>query len=211
MRTGAAAVAYAKSIRYWPVGYCLKFVRTCFGVGSKYPSAHSAWINAKHKHGPTSAPPPGVPVYWSGGRYGHVAMSLGNWKCRSTDWPRRGQVNDVDIRTLAREWGYRYDGWAEDINDQRIYTPPKPVVKPPLPYAPAWVRPLKKGSRGEQVKFLQAAFGQKMTGLFDQALHDRVVRHQRLRPTLWPADGIVGPKTYASIKKNSKSWQDNYR
>jgi hypothetical protein len=128
-RMGAKAIAYAKTITRWPVGYCLKFVRTCFNVSSKYPSAISAWNNAKYRHGPSSAIPAGVPVFFRGGKYGHVAISLGNGMCRSTDYPRAGVVSDVKISTLAAKWNYPYIGWSEDLNGVRVWVKPTAAPK----------------------------------------------------------------------------------
>lgn len=154
IRTGAAAVRYARTITRWPVGYCLKYVRTCFNVGSKYGSAIVAWNNAKYRHGTSSVPPIGVPVFFKGGRYGHVAISVGNWKCRTTDYPRAGVVSEVDIRTLAKVWNYPYIGWTEDINGVRVYTKPvAPTPKPPP--IKALAASTKVGRRGWQVPDLR--------------------------------------------------------
>lgn len=66
---------------------------------------------------------------------------------------------------------------------------------------PHFIAPIKPGTKGPQVTFMQKAFGLKQTGVFDAALKKAVVAFQRKRLWLWPADGIVGPKTYAAIGK----------
>jgi hypothetical protein len=117
-RTPAQAVAYARTIHSYPRGYCLRFVRVCFDVGSKYPSAISAWNNAEQRHA-TSTPPYGAPVFFAPGGsnpYGHVAMSVGGGRCRSTDWPRAGVVSEVSISELAAAWRHPYLGWTNDLN-----------------------------------------------------------------------------------------------
>lgn len=207
MRTGAAAVRYARTITRWPVGYCLKYVRTCFGIASKYPSAISAWNNAKHRHGPTSAVPVGVPVFFRGGRYGHVAISVGNGKCRSTDYPRRGVVSEVAISTLAKNWNYPYIGWTEDLNGVRVYTPP------PKPVAAAKITPLssttKMNRTGWQVPdlrvvlvktgYLAAAYVKGTT--YDTRVQAAVARFHKAHPKFSsPPVGQIGPKGWAHLQ-----------
>jgi hypothetical protein len=106
--------------RDW-TGWCLVFVRSCFGVGAVFPSAIAAWDNAKKKHhDPSSKVPRGVPIFWRGGKHGHVALSLGI----STDARRRGWPDVVTIDSISQSWGYEFLGWTEDINGVAVYTPP---------------------------------------------------------------------------------------
>lgn len=124
IRTGSAAVAWARARRSWsPTGMCLVFSRSAFNVGSYYGSAAAAWRSAVHKHYGT--PPPGVPVFWTGGShgYGHVAVSLGGGLVRTTDWPRAHVVSTARISDIHRAWGHTYAGWTEDVNRVRIYQP----------------------------------------------------------------------------------------
>ena len=120
MRSASQTVAQARRYSRWRVGYCLNFVQTMFGAPWSGPSAIWAWNHAKHKHRGDKNPPPGVPVYWSGGRYGHIATSVGGGRVRSTDWPRRGQVGECSIDQLSRAWGKHYEGWAADIGGQNV-------------------------------------------------------------------------------------------
>lgn len=129
-KTGAQAVAWAKSHTSWhPEGTCLIFVRTAFGVNSYYGSARLAWYGANKKHYVSrgSQVPAGVPVFWLGGShgYGHIAVSLGNGYCRSTDWPHRYQVSTARIDDISRTWGQHLVGWTEDLNRVTIQTPVK--------------------------------------------------------------------------------------
>jgi hypothetical protein len=89
---------------------------------------------------------------------------------------------------------------------------PAPVVKTPAttvpvatPAAPApvklvkpkFVSNLKKGSKGANVKYIQARLKVAQTGVFDQATHNAVVLFQkRCKLT---ADGIVGPITWSKF------------
>jgi len=80
---------------------------------------------------------------------------------------------------------------------------PKPVKKPALPKYPG-ANKLKVGSKNAAVKVVQLAVGNTVTGTLTANDVADVKRFQRLRPRLWPADGIIGPKTYASLAKNSR-------
>ena len=57
-------------------------------------------------------PPPGVPVYFRNPRskYGHIALSLGGGRIRSTDWPRAGVVGNTTIGEQERAWAISYVG-----------------------------------------------------------------------------------------------------
>lgn len=123
-RIGGDAVAWCREHRTWPAGYCLKYVRSAHGIGSRYPTAISAWYNAAHRHSGDHRPPPGVPVFLAGGRYGHVAVSAGGGLCWSTDAVAYGRVDLVGIDALAAKWGYQVLGWTEDLNGVRVYYPP---------------------------------------------------------------------------------------
>jgi hypothetical protein len=137
MRTASQAVAKARQYTSYRTQYCLNFVQTMLGSPWSGPSAVWAWNNAKGKHGPDPSPPPGVPVWWLGSKYGHVAISVGGGRVRSTDWPSRGRVGETTITNLSRAWGRKYVGWAEYLGGQKIPgvttsapAPAKPAAKP---------------------------------------------------------------------------------
>lgn len=113
----------------YPLGMCKKFVRETYDVASDgTPDAIGAWNRAKHRHAQTDPMriPRGVPVFWRGGRHGHVALSAGDGFCWSTDIERRGYPDRVDIRLIAQQWGMELLGWTEDIDGVRVFTPPPP-------------------------------------------------------------------------------------
>ena len=136
-RTGAAAIRYARKeianpSQNWRQ-LCLKFTRTCFGVGPRDASAKVGWQRAKLKH-PTSRAasiPAGVPVWWKIGTYDHVAISIGGGRCISTDILRSGKPDEVDIDLISRRWGATLLGWSEDINGVDVYDG-KPVYRTSL-------------------------------------------------------------------------------
>jgi TP901 family phage tail tape measure protein len=124
-RTGTAAIDWAQA-KIGEEGWyalCQKFVRMALGAGPGFPSAIAAWKGAKFKHGianPTAVPA-GVPVYWGGGQYGHVALSTGAGRIISTDYPKTGRIGTGTISSLTSAWHKPLLGWTEDINGKRIY------------------------------------------------------------------------------------------
>ena len=81
-------------------------------------------------------------------------------------------------------------------------TPHPPVVRPPATYLPAYPgKPMDLGATGPAVKALQKGFGLPQTGKYDAALKAKVKAGQRVRPWLWPWDGIAGPRTYRTFAK----------
>ena len=119
MTSRSDAVHVALRYTTWPHAMCAAFVQKVYDHGWVGASAIDAWNRARHKH--TSYPPPaGVPCYWAPkGRnpYGHIAVSLGGGRCRSSDYPSRGRVGTVDIRWIETHWPNtgRYLGWSDDI------------------------------------------------------------------------------------------------
>ncbi len=83
--------------------------------------------------------------------------------------------------------------------------PAKPavVVKKRLPLY-AGPRAYSVGSKGEHVKVVQLALRNKVTGVMSQSDVNKVRSYQRLRPKLWPADGVVGPRTYSGLASSNR-------
>lgn len=139
-RTGSAAVAWATNQINHPLkdfyNLCLQVTRMAFGVGMNYPSAEKAWYGTKKRYGVKSTPPPGVPVWWTNGGNGHVAISVGNGYVVSNDFKRRGKMDKVAISAITKGWGLTYRGWTGDVNGVLVYSPPapgsKPTPKPPV-------------------------------------------------------------------------------
>lgn len=126
--TLSKAYSLATTDRYNTPNLCLRQVREWWGVGSKYPSAISAWRNARYRY--SGVPPKGAPVFYSGGQYGHVAFSLGNGYVRSTDAAGRGKVGTVPLDWFNRNWGYTRVGWTRDLNGVLL---PFPITTTTLP------------------------------------------------------------------------------
>lgn len=112
----------AENDRFNDPGYCQQQSRQWAGIGPKYPDAATAWRNTNDRHPGNRKPPRGSMVFWTGGSrgYGHVAVSLGNGKVRSTDAGGRGRVATVDLAWIERNWRLPYAGWAWDNNEVTI-------------------------------------------------------------------------------------------
>lgn len=136
VRAGRAEVraVTAPAPRLW-FGLCLKFVRTALGIPAVYPSAIAAWNGAEKRHTGNGTPPAGTPVFWAGGTYGHIALSVGGGRVLSTDILRRGKVDEVAIGTIQARWGLTYLGWTEDLNGRPVdfpgWSPPNIPPNPP--------------------------------------------------------------------------------
>ncbi len=115
MRTPDQSVARARSYATYRVGYCLNFVWNAIASPQHLgiPDANAGWAATKNRQ-TSLTPPPGVPVYWAGGDHGHVAISVGGGRVRSTDFPRKGSVGEVGIADLTRAWHLTYRGWGSD-------------------------------------------------------------------------------------------------
>jgi hypothetical protein len=99
---------------------CLWTVQEWFAAPHLHPDA---WTHAQHVDLIGGDPPPGVPVWYgpgTGSRFGHVALSLGGGRIRSTDCPRDGVVGDTDLHWPQRRWGHDYRGWSASIGGQDI-------------------------------------------------------------------------------------------
>jgi hypothetical protein len=107
-------------------GYCLREVRELLSIGPGAPDAITAWEQAddKHRVGRWTNPrrfPPIRPVFWSGGKHGHVGLTAGlhGW-VYSTDILRPGYIDRVRIETIADRWGYKLLGITDDLNGVEI-------------------------------------------------------------------------------------------
>jgi hypothetical protein len=221
MRTGNAAVAWAKAQKSWATGMCQQYVRSCFDLGGYYASAADAWRGAKKKHtlsGDGSSAPRGVPIFWLGGSkgYGHIAMGLGNGMCRSTDWPSRGKVGDVKIDTITRTWHQDLVGWSEDLNNVTIWTKPDDAKTQPTVDLSDVINATKKDTKVKYGAFLKKALGKEVgkgsmnygNTILGKGWQDQYVKLQKkylksinVKPTAKNADGIPGKASLTWLGK----------
>ncbi len=117
IRGPQASVGKARAFTtYLPTGMCCNFVWNCIAAPHSFglADANAAWNRATQRRSGTAAPA-GAPVYWAGGKHGHIALSVGGGRVRSTDWPRKGQVGEVGIEEMTRAWRLAYRGWSADF------------------------------------------------------------------------------------------------
>lgn len=187
-KTGNQAIAFARKNREFPPGFCLKYVRTAYGVGPLFPSAAEAWRNAQFKHlvGSGMQVPRGVPVYWTGGSqgFGHIAIAAGNGTCWSTDAGGSGIVAKVKIDDLTAKWGIDFKGWAEDVNNVRVFNAANAAK--PNSVKPVRLKQLMPDPK-DDVREVQKALKRKLPKVASDI----------------PVDGYFGPRT----QKAYAAWQ----
>lgn len=148
--TPSQAISWSKRQRHGWKGLCLVFVRNCYGIGAKYPSAAAEWANnpSQHKTRNTNGIPKGAPVHFStpATAYGHVALYLGAGKFR-TNYSAKGTIVTATLGKGAL-YGMTMLGWSEHVNGVRVL---------PASSSAGKYRLLKFGSRGADVRAVQAA------------------------------------------------------
>jgi hypothetical protein len=120
--TAAQTVARAMRSTLNVPGMCLAWSRQQAGIPSRYSDAATAWRHAIGRRPRDPNPPRGAAVYWTGGShgFGHIAISVGHGRVRSSDAGGQGDVATVPIHHLSVEWDLRYAGWANSINGYTI-------------------------------------------------------------------------------------------
>ena len=105
-------------------GMCLSFVRTGYNIPAVYDSAQTAWEQADHRHETNDWHdiPEGAPVFMYGSNPdGHVAFNDGGGYMVTTNsgtgYPVRQSYD------LWASWGYRPQGWTEDLNGYYVCSP----------------------------------------------------------------------------------------
>lgn len=140
MRTGPDAVAASRRDRRNRDDYCLYHVQTWLDAPWSGPYAEDAWRRWGGQHKGDRRPPAGAPVYWHSPRhkYGHIALSVGGGRVRSTDWPRDTYVGEVSIDEMTRRWNLVYLGWSDRFSGGAIQglgqappARPRPSTPPP--------------------------------------------------------------------------------
>lgn len=120
MRTAKQAARFFLDKTTNKVGLCLWHVQDAFQSPHLYPSAIEQWKASKKKHPGDRTPRYGAPVFFEGGKHGHVAIYVGEGRVRSTDAKGAGKMGTASIDWFARAWGYKYLGWTEDIGGKTV-------------------------------------------------------------------------------------------
>ena len=119
MKTGREAAKAFKQKLTNRLGMCLWECQEIYPTNHWYPNAIGQWNNAKKRHTGKLAPA-GAPMYYRGGRHGHIVLYVGNGMVRSTDAGGAGKMATVPIEWFKRAWGYEYLGWSEDLGGKDI-------------------------------------------------------------------------------------------
>jgi len=192
--------------RYDPPGMCCQFVWNCIAAPRRFglADANAAWARSKTRRGDQD-PPAGAPVYWAGGKHGHIAISVGNGVVRSTDWPRKGQVGDVKIAAITSSWGITYRGWSADWAGVPIpglgAAPPQPAGK----LGRINDEDIRPGKRNETVRRFNAVLWSSMPADY-RASHARAWKSEA-SDLFGPVSQEVCYDKYAMLnKKDPRRW-----
>jgi hypothetical protein len=113
-------------------GLCLMFVRSCYGLEALYPDAWTAWQNAaKRHHADPDEAPRGYAGFFRGGDHGHIVLLLGAGRCLTNDTGAPGTINVARLTDIEAAWGYRFQGWTEDLNGE-VAPAPRSSSRPRL-------------------------------------------------------------------------------
>ena len=155
MRSAQEAVAASRRWTTNSYGMCLYTVQTWLAAPWSGPWAEDAWHRWGGHHPGDMNPPPGVPVYWHNPRskYGHIALSVGGGRIRSTDWPGARRVGELTIPQMTAAWNIQYLGWADRFSGGTIQG-----IGQSHQANKTYLSKLKRGQRNsESVKNLQRA------------------------------------------------------
>jgi hypothetical protein len=106
----------AGGIRYGLCLFAAQDVTLWAGSTHVQPSAIAFWRSVKDGKNAHKKPRVGDLVFWSGGKYGHVAIYMGKGKILSTDVFVREAMRIGDFHAPETKWGQTYCG---------AWTPPK--------------------------------------------------------------------------------------
>lgn len=106
-----------------PSGRCLHYVAAAYGHSTTAPTnghwyAIDTYNTMPEQFRGTGDPPRGALVFWrTGSAAGHIALSLGDGRVVTTDYPRSGTIGIAPISDIDR-WGTRV-GWTAPYFRQR--------------------------------------------------------------------------------------------
>jgi len=122
-RTGQAAVDAGLARvggKMEAAGFCLAFTRSVFEVNGKYVDAITAWNKSPTQHAGDRHPPPAVPVYFhTASPHRHVAFHAGDGVIVSTFNEHIRRYDSIEV--VEDKFNGEFIGWAEDINDVRVF------------------------------------------------------------------------------------------
>jgi len=121
-----------------------------------------------------------------------VHLHLEIWKGRTHGWSSNGKGFADPVKFLKAH--VDKDAANESIG---IPTPDPELDKYKAPAdKPAYTNPIKRGSRGEEVAFIQKYLGIKVDGVFGSQTHEAVLRFMQKHEDIKVKDGVIGPITW---------------
>lgn len=199
VNTPQKALARANALSAGYAGLCLAFVSGyCYQAAARYPSAIAAWNASAHKvrTSDTRQIPVGAPIFFSGSKYGHVAVYAGGGLMRTTN-SRTGKIHTNTVSSWIAA-GYTLLGYTTDIEGQAI---------PGLSSGTASGSVMRRGSVSDQVARWQA-WANKVFPVYAKLAVDRIYgagteafTREFQRRTGLATDGIAGPATQAKAQQ----------
>lgn len=199
VNTPQQALARANALSAGYAGLCLAFVSGyCYQAAARYPSAIAAWNASAHKvrTADTRQIPVGAPIFFSGSRYGHVAVYAGGGLMRTTN-SRTGKIHTNTVSSWVAA-GYTLLGYTTDIEGQPI---------PGLGSTSSTGTAMRQGTVTDQVARWQAwankAFPAYAKLNVDRSYGPATAAFTRAfqRRTGLATDGIAGPATQAKAQQ----------
>ena len=115
----------------------------------------------------------------------------------------RAYVKDNKLKLMNAVVGWGRPVYAGEENLpllSKVGSTDAPVAKAAAPKKPAAFVPLKKGSKGPNVKKVLTALKLKVDGAFGPGTEKAVIEYQKANK-LEETNGVVGPKTWAALTK----------
>jgi len=139
-------------------------------------------------------------IIWGGDkRRGGDYVASRNWD--PMHFALKPGTSIAQVEAVIKELGIRPDGTVAPAF-KPVKVPTKPSTKPVhVPTIPVFPGKFSVGTKGDHVKAIQKGLGLTPSGVFDPATVVAVKRYQRLHISLWPFDGVVGPKTYKALAR----------
>lgn len=187
-------------------GMCEKFVRTCFGLPARYPSARQAWEATTRRR--SGEAPAGVPVFWDittgvNKNFDHVAISVGGGACISTSAGPGRTVARVGIADLTKRWGMIYRGWSEDYHGVMVHQAASEVLQAPSkaqwPKADLRITPAHTAASLQAWRRLMASIGLTDANL-DLAMQRWLRKLGHYGPQ-WKLDGQFGVQSVTALQR----------
>lgn len=121
-----------------------------------------------------------------------VHLHLEIWKGRTHGWTANGKGFADPIKFLK---AHVDKDAVNDAIDLPVPDPDLEKFKSPST-KPSYTNPIKRGSKGEDVAYIQKYLGIKVDGVFGSQTHEAVLRFMQKHEDIKVKDGVIGPITW---------------